>query len=245
MKRMMLVLVPVLVLALISFSVLAGDIKVKIDRQEPVDNEAQTLNPEYFGIKGNGGPMVGLIWLDLAELNKAIINVNYEGGGFAPLDERMVLFGGGGLGGLKKGGRFGGYGLKGEVNSSRGDKEAILSLSYGGFLYEYGIFSEGKTDIAVGTLLGGGNTELDLIYERPTSFPGDPVMNIYKKDFILINPQVTLHRQLAAFLGLDLSLGYLLTYDFGDEWKIGDYEIDGPLDNLHGPTLNLKLSFGF
>jgi hypothetical protein len=75
------------------------------------------------------------------------------------------MFVGGGLGGVKKVGRFGCYGLEGKLTTSGDDMKARFNFNYGGFLYEEGIldFKRTGTDIAIGAMMGGGEAVLTLI----------------------------------------------------------------------------------
>ena len=249
MKKLSIFMVLVLALAVVSLPALAGEMKVKVNENETEENPAEEfenmeeMDIDMSGFKGNGGPQVGLLQLDLTEMNEILTKE-----GFGELEADMILFGGGGQGGLKKGPRFGGYGAEGKVTKSKGGQTATLTINYGGFLYEHGIWANKKTDIAVGALMGGGEAKLDLLYNTPKNFDEAvetaQTTNLSKK-FVSINPQITIHQQISTIIGLDLSAGYLLTYDFGETWKLGDISLDGPLSNFQAPNVNLRLTFGF
>lgn len=253
MKKMLIIIALILSFTLISSTVLAGEIKVNVNQENDDSKQAKDSvkfdfdDEDINNVKGNGGPMIEFLQLDFDSLNQELINAGF--GGFD--DEPVILYGGGGLGGLKKGSRFGGYGLTGKLTTTNGSKKATFNIEYGGFLYEKGVFvsQKSKTDLSFGLLMGGGSAELKLVYNNLDNDFSDviasPQMNILKKDFILLKPNINLHQQLGAFVGLDLSYGYLITYDFGETWKIEENTINGPLDNLQAPSLNLRLSFGF
>ena len=253
MKKIIVIVGLILSFTLVSSLAFAGEIKVNVNQEK---NEGQKTKEnvnidfdeqDFNNAKGNGGPMIGFLNLNFDRLNQDLINAGFAGFD----DENMILYGGGGLGGLKKGSRFGGYGLAGKLTTTNGSKTATINIGYGGFLYEKGVLAsqKTKTDLSFGLLMGGGSAELKLIYNNLENDFGDviasPQMNILTKEFVLLKPQINLHQQLGAFIGLDLSYGYLITYDFGETWKINEKTINGPLDNLQAPSLNLKLSFGF
>ncbi|WP_027339832.1 hypothetical protein [Halonatronum saccharophilum] len=50
----------------------------------------------------------------------------------------------------------------------------------------------------------------------------------------------------SSFTVLNLGDGYLLTYDFDENWTIAGSKITGgPLENLYGLAVTARLSFGF
>ena len=186
--------------------------------------------------------MLALLLLDVEELNKELDEGDFEG-----FDEEFLLFGGSGIVGARGGSRFGGYGVGGTTSThgSNGER-AILTVNYGGLLYEHAIYAEGNTDITLGGVFGGGSANLDLIHSDPAGFDTENAHSTsYKKEFIMLEPKITLHQQLGAFVGLNASLGYLGTYDFGTNWDFFGKSYSGPLGNFHGPTLSIRLSFGF
>lgn len=253
-KRMFLLVL--LCLVFFSFTVQAGQIKVNIDDGESnkvydgendvieieKDNEPmdESFNFNFGSLKGNGGPMIGFLNLNFKELNEKL-----KESGFKSLSDQIILTGGGGLGGFKEGSRIGGYGLSGSVTSINNDQKASYSINYGGFLYEYGIYSDQNLDIAIGSLFGGGNQKIDLIYGEVNEFPGNPQRNIYESSFVVLEPRVNLHYQFASFMGIDLTAGYLYTYNQEGSWKAGKNEVDIPVDNISSLVYSLKFSFGF
>lgn len=201
-------------------------------------------------LRGGGGFKVGIIPLEMKELNNIISSE-----GFAKLDNTILLYGGGGLGGEKLGHRFGGYGSDGTIKAKKNNKTAILNMGYGGFSYEKGIFARNNFDISVGSMFGGGGMDLTLIHNEPGNFEDvvsgttendSPYSVTLTKGFLALEPRVNLHYQFNNYLGIDLSAGYLLTYDMGDNWTLGDNNVeDGPLSNVRSPHLSVQLSYGF
>lgn len=233
--------------------VYAGTIKIEVTEELELEQEVEAgegakeekkteviivQQEPASGFKGNGGPLLAYMQLDLAELNANLPD------GFAGLSSDMLLFGGGGLIGMKEGIRFGGYGYEGETSALGDDgKKIILKLSYGGLLYEKGIFSTKDTDIALGVVLGGGQAFLDMTYGEYADWT-KPNSNSYERIFGFIMPEFSFHHQFSAFMGLDLTLAYL--WDFtGPNWKYYGKDTKLPLENLSAPMASLRLSFGF
>lgn len=194
-------------------------------------------------VKANGGPLIGLIKLNMGNLNDIM-----QGAGFAPFDEKMIVFGGAGLGGVKMGPRFGGMSMGGKISTpGTGSKSATLEINYSGFMYEHGIFSAENTDISIGALIGGGSAELDIKHGSLVDFDdgvNNPISTVYKKNYILLQPKINIHQQLSPFIGMSIDLGYLLTYNLGEPWKVNDQVVDGPMSNIAAPVVCLRFSFG-
>lgn len=232
--------------------VFPGEIKVEInDQTEAKYMEDYQYDYHYQdklieekdttgGFKINGGLMLAYMELDLEKFNNNLIE------GFAPLDDQLFLYGGGGIVGLKNGSRFGFYGLEGENSSiSEDGKKIRLVLNYGGFLYEKGLYSSEKVDIAIGSLIGGGSAKVDMIYG---SHLGShiPNSNTYTKSFMVLEPRIDIHYQFAVFMGVDLSLGYFWTIDSkGNYWDYYGDSVNFSMDRLSSPLASLRFSFGF
>ena len=213
---------------------------------EPVIEDLEDLEAYIYevqkevasGFKLNGGPLLAYMKLDLEEFNSRLPE------GFAGLPEDILFSGGGGLIGSRNGSRIGGYGYEGETSAIGSDGKKIrLKMSYGGFLYEKGIYSTEKADLALGAVFGAGKANLDLIYGHYQDW-NEPRSNSFQRDFVFVMPGLDFHYQLAAFLGLDLSLAYLLDFS-GADWKFYNKKVDLALDNFSSPQASLRLSFGF
>ena len=228
MKKFILFTIIVLSICLISLPVVADD------KQIPVEK-----------MRGGGGFQIGSIYLPLEDINTYLQDNNFE-----TFAENTILFGGGGIGGKKDGYRIGGYGMGGsqKVKGDTSDQEAVLSIGYGGCLVEKGIYTGKNMDISFGSMIGGGGLELDITHDKPSSVEEGincPYGIHLVKIFFALQPRANLHYQFAPSMGIDLSVGYLITYDFGEEWKIGEQTVDGPMENFAGPTIGMKYSFGF
>lgn len=200
------------------------------------------LSPDE--IRGNGGPQFGVIKLSLGDLNNAL-----ETYGYAPLSEWVVLYGGGGIGGTRSGLRFGGYGAGAETTSvtANGDK-AILAFGFGGCVIERGVYVNGKTDIAVGGMFGGGGASLELKpYPQLAVVGSNPSLPTQElsKGFIILEPRVNVHHQIGKQIGLEFIASYMLTYDFNQTWEIAGQSVAGPFHFNGGPQVGVRVTFGF
>ena len=249
-----------LLILVIGGIVQAGEIKVNVEQNEKseksdvkdvktdYDLEYEELNFNNF--KANGGPVLGAIQFDLNQLNEIIETEN-----FSPFSKNMVFFGSKGIIGSKKGSRLGFFDMEGSLKSVNTEneiyKKAILEMKYGGMLYERGIYVNSKTntDISFSSMIGSGNMNLDLYYDKAdSSFEGQinqASSNHFTKKFFLIAPGVTLHQKISSLVGLDLSLKYMLSYDFDKTWISQGQSLTGPMNDFYAPVLNLQMSFGF
>jgi len=219
-----------------------ADVNEDVDINEGEIEEIKERFQFKFGsVKGNWGPAITFMKTDFTELNQCL-----EAEGFKALTEDLILTGSGGIIGFKGGSRFGGYGLSGIVNSiSNSGQKASYTFDYGGFLYEYGIYTGHDLDISLGSLFGGGTETIDLIYGKVDEFPGIPQRNIFTNDFFLLEPRLNFHYQFTSFMGLDVSAGYLYRYNKEGLWKIDDREINVPINEQSSYIYGLKLTFGF
>jgi len=194
---------------------------------------------------GNGFYM-GVLFLDFGELNQII-----QGWDLPSLEKSVPVFGGLGTGGDKLGSRFGGAGLGGRVESVIGDKETILEINYGGFVFEYGILATQRFNLALGGLLGGGMLALTLTEGDPGSFKdiwdGEDFNSLaITNAFVGFKPHLSIQFRFTDFLYFNFGLSYLFTYTFGDDWLTGNKKVvDGPLSNFRSPHIGLGISFCF
>lgn len=244
MKKVILSFVIVVSLLLMSSLVIAEKTyQHTLEVEEYQFNNAETDFSALGDVKANGGPLIGLIKLNMGNLNDLM-----QGAGFDPFDEKMIVFGGSGVGGLKIGPRLGGMGMGGKISTTgTGSKSATLEISYSGFMYEHGIFSTENTDISIGALMGGGYAELNIKHGSLVDFEdgvNNPNSTVYKKNFILLQPKINIHQQLSPFIGMSVDLGYLVTYNLGEPWKVNDQVVDGPMSNIAAPVVCVNFSFG-
>ena len=203
------------------------------------ESESEPIPMDEIGM-GGGGALGGWMFLDIAELNRALADA-----GHAPLPDGLLLKGGGGGGGLLKGFRFGGYGASGEVYSATGSKRAMLSVGFGGLWISYGLVSEASYDLSTGLLIGGGGATLKLTAHQPASFKdaiGRPANTVLDRGFFALRPDVNLGIQMLPWLSLNVSGGYLVT--LGDDWSQQGTSLPGPPAGFNGWTVHVMIQFG-
>jgi ketosteroid isomerase-like protein len=189
---------------------------------------------------GFGGPMVGLVGLDLALVNPVL-----EAGGYGPLAGEVVTWGGGGGGGHVGGLSFGGSGWGGTATSLVGEKSAELSFGFGGVDLAYTVSGKGDSLLSLGLVAGGGALDLSLRERVPESFDdavAHPTTTSLSRGFFGLEPYVRFNVQLLPWLGLKLQLGYL--FAFPGAWAEGGAEIPGPEAPLSTPYIGVALAFG-
>ncbi len=198
---------------------------------------ADGLDP---GAVGFGGPWVGWLDLDLAELNEPLAANGYDA-----FPDGMLLFGGGGSGGSLSGLRFGGGGGGGDVSTRRDGRIARLSVGYGGVWLDYGLVGTERFDLSVGAILGGGAAELELVRGLPQDFEdaiATPITTKMERGFFAAQPMAGLSVGLSPWLSLRVSGGYLVT--FGSGWTVEGQEFNGPPAPFAGWTVQVGLAFG-
>jgi len=200
---------------------------------------AQEAEEPLEGI-GGGGMMPALLLLDLEGLNQILL-----ANGYGPLDNAVFLLGGGGFGGLINDVRFGGLGAGGEVSSILGEKVATLSVGFGGFLVERGIFAGDRYSLALGAIVGGGGADLTLLDHRASSFEDaikNPPNTSLTRGFFGIETYVGIDFALLDWIMLKVNLGYLWT--FGGPWKQDGLPLPGPPQSLNAPIIQVMITFG-
>lgn len=197
-----------------------------------------------------GGPMVGLFWPDLGEVNGFLIDH-----GFASLDEMLIAAGGGGRGGVIGDLVFGGIGWGGWVESNDDEMVASLSVGYGGFDIGYAVGGTSRSVLTIGAVLGGGGSSLELFGYAPENgsendpecTPAgiivEPTRLQFNTAFAAIQPYVDMQVQLLDWLGLGVRIGYLLA-PFEISWGDAEIALYSPDLNLSGPFVGFSLVFG-
>ncbi len=202
--------------------------------------QAQEAEPMAEEGLGGGGPMPGLVLLDLAGLNERL-----EANGYAPLPEMVFVMGGGGYGGEVRGLRFGGLGWGGDATSLRGQKVATLSIGFGGLMIERGLFAGTGYSLSLGAVIGGGGADLDLLDHRSTSFDeaiSNPANTTLTRGFFGVQAYAGLELMLLDWIILKVNLGYLWT--FGEPWQQGGLPLVGPPENFSAPLVQAMVAFG-
>jgi hypothetical protein len=189
---------------------------------------------------GFGGPAIGIVTLDLNE-----INVILEDAWFAPLSERVITYGGGGGGGTIGEFSFGGLGWGGSVSSLTENREAELSIGFGGMDVSYVLAGSERSLLSLGIVLGGGEIQLE-VHDLWAEDLAEAVMfkttATLTRPFFAVEPYVAFHLQPLGWLGFRIQLGYL--YSFPERWKESGHSVTGPDLDLTGPHISVSIAFG-
>ena len=208
--------------------------------------ERSSLNLQGFRARGAIGPKMGMVWLNLDEINDILAEEDTD---LAEFDNQMLVLGGSIVGGFREGPRFGMLTMNGQQEVISGEnKSAKLRFRYGGLITEYGLYAGSRSDIALGAMIGGGDINLEIRHQEAKDFESGintPKGTTAIKQFFVFKPRANYHYKITPYLALDLNAGYLLTYNNSGEWDIMGTKVDDPTGNLHGATLAMKLNFGF
>jgi hypothetical protein len=189
---------------------------------------------------GGGGPMPMLLFLDLADLNAAISN-----SGYPQINQVLFAQGAGGYGGQLDGLRVGGYGVSGDNRSTLNSRSVSFDLQYGGMMIEKAVDTQEDFSVVLGTLLGFGNLDLQLIGNLPASFEdavSTPFMSSISKEFLAVQPYIAFESKPCSWMWARFQLGFLWT--LADAWTFEEVEFAGPPRTLGGITASLMIRFG-
>lgn len=189
---------------------------------------------------GGGGMLVGLLPLDLSPLNAAL-----TAAGYPALDGQLVVFGGGGAGGVLGGPVFGGLGFGGSLTSLSTDRRTDLELGFGGVTVEAARRAGKSVLVGFGAVLGGGGLDLTARARYPSDFTdalAEPTLSQFSLGFLGGIAYLRLQIQTLDWLAFEGWLGYFLA--FPGQWEEGGREIAGPKLELRAPFLGLRISFG-
>jgi len=224
---------------MIIFAVILLSVPAFADSYEELEESGQIVEVDMNNelplyIRAGVGLKVERLELNLDQINDLLAAADVD---FPALDEPMMLYGIEGVGGVRNGNIYGAYLLHGR-NRSRGTngERVELSLTYGGLIYQRGIYMKKNTDISIGTGIGYGRSRLELVHHNGDFLNG----GILEKDFLLLEPTINLHHQLTPVIGIDCSLGYFMSYDLDDGWGLSEYD----LDEFEGGSVSLRINFG-
>lgn len=207
---------------------------------------------EAVVFSGGGGPLLLAVKLDLSGLEQALDGlVDIRGDLNLGGQSLFLMKGGGGFGGghLRLGGMGGGgewtYAVRGESPFD----QAMISLSFGGFLIERLMGQTGGVGIAFGAVLGGGSWTLEFSEQVQGGFQeiisAPPHYLKLERPFWNVLPYLAVELKWLDFLGARVSAGYGLSLSF-DDWKLpgGQSAPGGPLKSVGFPFVQLMLVFG-
>jgi len=205
---------------------------------------------------GGIGPIPMWLKVDYADLNKYVSGI-----GVAPFEDGLFFVGGGGYLYVHPDVRVGlvGAGSHKERQGSLGTStnEVQFSLWFMGGTAEY-VFSFMKGDVAVGTLLGWGHSEIKIRQVSTEPIPWDTIWDDYqtagtmenfgtilKGNFFAYQPFLRLKYKLTNWLSLQGSVGYLGA-QVGTWKQWGDVEIEKePSLDVGGLIVTLGPHLGF
>jgi|GEM_PF-1619015 len=190
------------------------------------------------------------------------LNTDIEGIGVEPLDDGLILVGWNTYIYVHPSVRVGVMGAGGsQTVEGRDDlitRQVKVGLGYVGLSGEY-VFSFMKGDVAVGTMLGYGHADIEMLQSQPGSpdwdglwevYASEPAlpstfMNVMKSNFFAYQPFLRLKYKLTGWLSLQGSIGYLGART-GSWTHRGDVDIaDGPDLDFGGLTFTLGPHIGF
>jgi hypothetical protein len=177
------------------------------------------------------------------------VNAFLSENGLAPLGEFLIGGGGGGRGGVIGGMSFGGMGWGVGATSTGLDRSAEFTVGAGGFDLGLALGGDSNSVLALGAVLGGGASVLDLSFAgvqpahaQPQGIIPAPIDRMIGRAFAFVMPYVSMEAQIVSFVGLEVRIGYLVPivgFDFGD--VVG---IPAPSLDLSGPFVGVSVVFG-
>ncbi len=193
-----------------------------------------------LGGLGHGGVLVGLLTFDFSPVNAALTAAGYPG-----VEGPMVVFGGGGAGGILGGTVFGGLGFGGTLTKLAGEKRTDLEIGYGGVVIELTRPAARSAVLGLGTVLGGGGLDLTARSRSPVDFDdalASPPVSQLSLGFLGGIGYLRLQIQALPWLAVEGWVGYFLA--FPGRWKEGGREIAGPALDLRTPFFAFRVSLG-
>ena len=197
----------------------------------------EPAGPQYGG---GGGPMPTLLFLNLDDLNGAIIDAGYP-----QLHQVLLGTGGGGYVGALDGIRVGGFCIGGDTLSVSASRSVSFDLAYGGMMVEKATHTEDDFTVVLGTMLGFGNLDLRFVSNLPETFEdavSNPFISSMSKDLYVVQPYIAFESKPCSWMWARFQLGFLWTLT--DNWTFEDAEFSGPPSALGGVTASLMIRFG-
>jgi hypothetical protein len=172
-------------------------------------------------------------------------------------EEEVWMIGGGGFAGIHRNFGLGGLGAQGSKTIEDGEKEAELTISYGGLLAEYAVPSR-RIQCFLGGVIGWGTVGLKLGSKNrhmnwddlwddfgDQDVSSDDVTRHLSASFFFYQPYVGLQVALSPSVYLRGSIGYFGASIGGGDWKESGTTLDGsPSINLSNYLLQFSLLFG-
>jgi hypothetical protein len=207
----------------------------------------------------------------LMDLNADALNTKLSTIGLNPFDEQIFMTGGGGWGFIGHGIRIGGMGAHGRlVSSGKPDvpalnlsKNVTLSINYGGFTIDKVFHPLNKTELYLGTMIGGGNAQLNfkqwggpLDWDQlwngfdndslaATGFQYSDYQNKIECGYFVMLPYVGFRYNFFRWAALGVNVGYLYMHQNQDGWEMDGKEINAVPDiDFSNVVYRLNIYFG-
>lgn len=194
---------------------------------------------------GGGGGMLEMLSFDNHELNQLLVK-----NGFAPLENKIITYGGNFFSQTNNNFRYSCFGSRGAISTDTVDeKAATLSLGHLGVWLEK-VFPLAKDFSFNGGLAASfGGMDLHLIHQSPDDNEDGllkPRQTFLQTSFLMAKPQIGLSYSLKRYLDLEVKVGYYYLQTIGG-WHQGRERIPGDqmLTSLSGLSLLINLNFGF
>ncbi len=198
-----------------------------------------------FYIRAGVGPKIGRLTLDLDALNLLLEESEVD---FNPLNEEILIVGLESVIGRRNSDVFGLSKMHGEnLSDSKSGAKAKLSLDYLGVIYQRILYLKKDFDLSLGATVGFGNSKIGLLHYLPSDSPESiliPTGTYLKEYFLFLEPRINLYKQLTSSIGVDLSVGYFLTYNIKGKSYLNGHSLDNILNNFRSPSINVRISFG-
>jgi|GEM_PF-2297977 len=200
---------------------------------------------------GGGGPLIVRLTPDLGELNDEL----------APLvgrfEEGVWMIGGGGFVGVHRNLRLGGLGAQGSTKIEDGEREAELTMSYGGLLAECAVPYK-RIQCFVGGVIGWGTMGLELSRKNrfmnwhdfwsnfgDEDISSDDFTGHLSTSFFFYQPYVGVQLAVSPSVHLRGSIGYFGASIGSGHWKESGTTLGGsPSIDISNWRLQLSMLFG-
>jgi len=191
---------------------------------------------------GAGGWDYYMMELKVDNINAKLVEI-----GLDPFDKNIFLSGGGGWGFIGHGIRVGGIGAGGKV-VSRGTpfggndtKEVIMSIGFGGFTIEKVFHPFNRSEIYLGTMIGGGNMNIEFSqwsenstwnhlwsgYDSTYTDGYRTYQNEIKTNYFTLLPTIGVRYNIFRWAAVGLNVGYVYTHESQDGWKMNGRTVTG------------------
>jgi len=212
-------------------------------------------------VAGAGGWELCVLPLELDELNSQLSQI-----GLPDFKSELLMSGFGGWGFVGKGVRIGGFGATGTLISSGKPvdiaKEAEFSLHIGGFTIDKVFRPFYKTEISIGSMIGGGTASLKLSQASgpltwgemwgaytpdsdETTLAYHDYRNKASTSLFTLLPNIGLRYNILRWCAIGLNAGYLYTHLTGSGWEMDEKTVHNvPAMDFSNVIYRVNIYFG-